>query len=199
MSLPIVQVVFFLFTLFSFSKSNIAIADTPKLIENCNRDNVKSVIDPDLCLKILKSQEKIVSSTNQIDLAVAVIESGISNGTNTRTYIENVLKKRNLDPNLKGVLQECNSSYVSAIGSLQSAQGEAEAGEYQTSSYDLLIASSDNIDQCRNAVASKKIKDATILLGNKVLTLFGSIGYNVVYDLYIRSPPTSNFGHDRVN
>ncbi|KAL8466878.1 hypothetical protein ACS0TY_035810 [Phlomoides rotata] len=196
MSFPIVQVVLILFTSLSFSKSDVVIADTPKLLEACNKNNVKSVIDPDLCLKILKSQEKIVSSTNQIDFSVAVIESGISNGTNMWTYIENVLKKRNLDPDLMGVVQECKSSYDSAIGSLQSAQGEVKAGEYQTSSYDLLIASTDNIDQCRNAVASKKINDATILLGNKVLAMFGSIGYNVVYDLYIRSPPTSNLGHE---
>ncbi|KAL8518086.1 hypothetical protein ACS0TY_009391 [Phlomoides rotata] len=212
MSSPIVQVVLFLFTLFSFSKSNIRVncflvqfrkenysktahqekqlipniitADTPNFIEICNDDNVKLDIDPDLCFKILKSQEKIVPSTNQIDFAIAVIESGISNGTDTRTYIENVLiKKRNLDPDLKFVLQECNSSYVSAIGSLRGGRGEVKVGDYQSASYDLLIASSNNIYRCKNAVALKNIKDATILLGNKVLRFFGITGYNVANDL----------------
>ncbi|KAL8511720.1 hypothetical protein ACS0TY_018230 [Phlomoides rotata] len=191
MSLPIVQVVFILFTFLSFSKPNLVISHTPNwLKETCNQDNVKYVVDPDLCLKILKSHKKIVSSTNQIDLLIAVIESGISNGTKTRTHVKNMLKRKKLDPNLKGALQECKSSYDSAIWSLNSALLEVKDGDYLTPSYDLLIASTDNIDRCANAAALEEIKDATILIGNKVLPMFGFIGFNVVNDLFDNQPPS---------
>ncbi|KAL8510858.1 hypothetical protein ACS0TY_017607 [Phlomoides rotata] len=200
MSFPIVQVALIFLTSFSFSIPNVVIAATPKwLNETCYKNNIKSIIDPDLCFKILESQKKIVLSRNEIELSVTVIESGISNGTNTQTYIESVLKKRILDPKLKGVFQECKSSYDSALVSLRSALLEVKVREYQTATYDLLIASTDNIDRCINVVASKKIKDATILIGNKILPMFGFIGYNVVEDLYIRSPQTINIGHDRIN
>ncbi|KAL8507211.1 hypothetical protein ACS0TY_017936 [Phlomoides rotata] len=187
MSFSIVQVVFILFTSLTFSKPNVIANTSNWLNEACNENNVKSVIDPNLCLKIVKSQDKIVASTNPIDKSVTIIESGISNGTNTRTYIENLMKKRYLDPNLKGVLRECKSSYGSAIWSLHSALLEVKDGDYLAPSYDLLIASTDNIDRCRNVVASRKIKDATILIGNKVLPMFGFIGFNIV--IHLRQDP----------
>ncbi|KAL8507210.1 hypothetical protein ACS0TY_017935 [Phlomoides rotata] len=101
-----------------------------------------------------------------------------------------MLKRKKLDPNLKGALQECKSSYDSAIWSLNSALLEVKDGDYLTPSYDLLIASTDNIDRCANAAALEEIKDATILIGNKVLPMFGFIGFNVVNDLFDNQPPS---------
>ncbi|KAL8529042.1 hypothetical protein ACS0TY_006489 [Phlomoides rotata] len=203
-SLAIVEVAFILFFTNSlpFSKLDLVIAHTPNLLkENCNNEFVQRVVDPSVCLKILESYKEIVSSKNKIDFLIAIIESGISNGTQTRSYMENKLKNSLLDPKLKVALQVCKSSYDLAILNFQSALVGVKARDYDIPSYNLLVASTDDINQCRNVVASNKIKDATLLIGNKVLPMFGFIGFNVANDLHVpfvpppKGQPTINLRH----
>ncbi|KAK6118772.1 hypothetical protein DH2020_047463 [Rehmannia glutinosa] len=133
------------------------------------------------CVQVLRSHPKIVSATNLFDLSIAIMETGISSATNTRAYIENLLKKSNVEPNSKGALKECKSSYDSIILSFKSALSEVKYDkEYQTATYDLLIGSTDDIQRCLDNVASGKIKDRNILSGNKVVPIFGLSAYRAV-------------------
>ncbi|KAL0326021.1 UNVERIFIED_CONTAM: hypothetical protein Sradi_5171400 [Sesamum radiatum] len=103
---------------------------------------------------------------------------GISNATNTRRYIEKLLRKSR---DMKGAVHECKLSYDSVLGSLNSALSEVrEIKEYETATYDLKIASTDNIERCADAVAKGKVEDETILSGNKVVPIFGMSAYNAV-------------------
>ncbi|KAL0438265.1 UNVERIFIED_CONTAM: hypothetical protein Slati_2309500 [Sesamum latifolium] len=106
------------------------------------------------------------------------MNAGISNATNTRKHIETLLRKSR---DVKGAVHECKLSYESVIGSLNSALSEVrDDKEYLTATYDLKIASTDNIERCAKAVASGKVKDETILSGNKVVPIFGMSAYNAV-------------------
>ncbi|KAL2232228.1 uncharacterized protein LOC105179312 [Sesamum indicum] len=140
-----------------------------------------SNFDSKLCIHILLSKHQIASATNLFDLSIGIMELGISNATNTRTYIDKLLKKLT---DVKGAVRECKLSYDSVIGSLKSALSEVrDDKEYLTATYDLLIASTDSIERCANAVVSGKVEDETILIGNKVVPIFGLSAYNAVDSL----------------
>lgn len=177
----ILMILFIYSIILLFSMSNViaisAASTSPSMIEEvCS--NTQRNFDPKLCIQILRSEQQIVSATNLFDLSIGIIKSGISNATNTRTYVEKMLNK---STNSKGALRECKLSYDSVIGSLNSALSEVrDDKEYQTATYDLLIASTDYIGQCADAVASEKVEDGTILSGNKVVPIFGLAAYNAV-------------------
>lgn len=84
------------------------------------------------------------------------------------------------DLNLKGALKECKSSYDWSIGSFKSALSEVRIKEYETASYDLLLAATDCIHNCEEAVASKRIKDGIIASGNKFARIFGLTAFEAV-------------------
>ncbi|KAK6118773.1 hypothetical protein DH2020_047464 [Rehmannia glutinosa] len=170
------------------SLSNIIIitnasATSSSLIEKaCSDPRIHS--DLKLCIRILQSYPKIVSVANLLDLSIAIMETGISNATNTLAYVENLLNKSNVGPNLKGALKECKSSYDAVIVSFKSALNEIRWDkDYRTATYDLQIGSIDDIQLCLDNVASGKIKDGNILSGNKVVPIFGLSAYQVVDSL----------------
>ncbi|KAL0360399.1 UNVERIFIED_CONTAM: hypothetical protein Sradi_3724400 [Sesamum radiatum] len=109
------------------------------------------------------------------------MNAGISNATNTRRHIETLLRKSR---DVKGPVHECKLSYDSVLGSLNSALSEVrDIKEYDAATYDLKIASTDNIQRCVDDVASGKVKDETILSGNKVVPIFGMSAFNAVNKL----------------
>lgn len=83
---------------------------------------------------------------------------------------------------MKGALKDCKKSYDWAIGSFNSALGEVKENEYEyeTASYDLLLAGTDCIRGCEEAVASKGIKDGIIVSGNKFVRIFGLTAFEAV-------------------
>ncbi|KAK4437580.1 hypothetical protein Salat_0092000 [Sesamum alatum] len=157
------------------------IASTPSSLIKEVCSNTGRNIDSKLCIQILQSEQQIATATNFFDLSIGIMESGISNATNTLRYVEKILSG---SADVKGVLEECKLSYDSVIGSFNSALSEVrDIKEYETATYDLLIASSDNIERCTGAVASGKVEDGTILSGNKVVPIFGLSAYNAVESL----------------
>ncbi|KAG8372815.1 hypothetical protein BUALT_Bualt12G0106300 [Buddleja alternifolia] len=109
------------------------------------------------------------------------MESGIPNATNARRYVQRRLNKPKIDSKLNGVLKECKLSYDSVIASFRSALSDVrDDKEYQTATYDLLLASTNYIKPCIDVVASKKIKDGTILIGNRIVPIFKLSAYEVV-------------------
>lgn len=151
------------------------------LNQACN--TTRKGINPKTCLEVLEPLPKVASAKNLFDLSIAIVESGISRSTDTRTHIEGLLKKAGMNANLKGAMQSCKSAYDGVIGSLKSALSEIKIKEYETATYDLLIASIDDVQVCENAVASKGIKDEIIIKGNKIVPIFGLSAYNVVDQL----------------
>ncbi|XP_073304690.1 uncharacterized protein [Primulina huaijiensis] len=113
-------------------------------------------------------------------MSIALIEAGISNATKTRSYVQKLLKRRGLKPDYKYVLQQCDSGYEHFGWSFASALGEVKEGEYDISTYDLQVGSTDNIDECRNAMSSKNVRDVAISRGNDFLFLIGEVGINTV-------------------
>ncbi|KAH6821049.1 hypothetical protein C2S53_006477 [Perilla frutescens var. hirtella] len=164
--------------LISFSTPIAATPSSTLIKKACS--STRGGLDLKSCTQLLESQSLVVSVTNLFDLSVGIIKSGISRSTNTLKYVESLLEKSGMDPNLKVALQECKSSYDSVIGSLHSALTEITDKDYETSTYDLLIAGTDNIEVCQNAMTSKGIKDEIILSGNKAIPIFAFSGYQIV-------------------
>lgn len=63
--------------------------------------------DSNLCLRILKSRPKIMSSTNQVSFALNIIESGIENATTIQTYINRRVSDTRISRDLKLALKVC--------------------------------------------------------------------------------------------
>lgn len=174
--------IFSIISFHSFSIPNvIATTSSSSLLqETCNKAS-----HVDFCLQLLQSYQKITSSTNLFDLSIAIMESGISNATNTHAYIKSKLKETNLTPDFMGALRVCDSSYSRAIDSMSSALGEvSKTKEYQTSNYDLSMSCNDAMEPCLKALAFKEIKDDIILSGNKAVEMFASSFDDVVDVLY---------------
>lgn len=136
-----------------------------------------------LCIQVLQSQPKVASAKTLFALSIQIIESGISRSTDTLSYMESLLKRSSTDPNLQVAVQDCKSAYDAVIVSLKSALGEVEIKEYQTATYDLLVASTDNIQVCERAMTSKQVKDEIISSGNKIVPIFGLSALGVVEKL----------------
>ncbi|CAI9778009.1 unnamed protein product [Fraxinus pennsylvanica] len=135
--------------------------------------------DYNLCIKVLKSNPKVASSPNLPTLAINIIKFGISNITNTHTHIKNSQERKNVGsahrPALKASLKACDESYELILISFQSALGEVKDDkEYETATYDLLLARTDDLDGCKKALASKKVEDSSISSGNKFVNLFST-------------------------
>ncbi|KAL1564939.1 hypothetical protein AAHA92_07217 [Salvia divinorum] len=134
---------------------------------------IKNNYNIDMCDKTLESEPGVASARNMYDLTVEIMKSSISRSNNTRHHIEVLQKKNSTNPEANAALNQCHSSYDYAIGSTRSALAEVEEGEYQTASYDLLLAATDALLNCQEVVASKVITDRIIVRGNKLARLFG--------------------------
>lgn len=171
------MIVFIPFILLLFSTPHAASSSTliNKICASTRKDfSVK------LCDQVLQSEPRVASATNLYDLSVGIIRSGISRSKRTRRHIKSLLKKNSTDPNMKGALQECKSSYDWVIGSLNSALAEVNQKVYDTATYDLLLSGTDCIRNCEEVVASKVIKDKIIVRGNKLVQVFGLSAYEAV-------------------
>lgn len=140
-------------------------------------------IDPKTCLEVLKPLPKVASAKNLLDLSIAIVETGILRSTDTLTHIESLLKKTGTSDNLKGAMKSCKEAYDGVVGSFKSARSEIEIKEYDTATYDVLIASTDDVQVCEKALASKGVKDEIISKGNKIVPIFGFSAFNVIDEL----------------
>ncbi|KAL1564937.1 hypothetical protein AAHA92_07215 [Salvia divinorum] len=163
-------IVFIPFILLLFSTSHAA-SSSPLIKKICHI--VRKDYDVEMCDKTLESEPRVASARNIYDLSIEVMKSGISRSKRTRRHIRSLLKKNSTNPKAKAALEQCKSSYDWAIGSTRSALAEVKEGEYQTATYDLLLAATDCIRDCQEVVTSKVIKDKIIVRGNKLAKIFG--------------------------
>ncbi|KAL3638943.1 hypothetical protein CASFOL_016850 [Castilleja foliolosa] len=166
-----------IFLLFLMSNIIVTSSTNPLIEKACSNPRLGSKTKS--CIKTLKSQPEIVSAKNFYDLSIAIMETGISNATNTRTYIESLLEK----PNASVALKDCKMSYDAVIASFKSALSEVrDDKEFDTATYDLLIGT-DDFQPCLDDVAAGKIKDPTIFNGNEVAITYGFAAYQAVDDI----------------
>ncbi|GFP86926.1 hypothetical protein PHJA_000836400 [Phtheirospermum japonicum] len=142
-----------------------------------------------ICIQILESHQQIISANNFYDLSIAIMQSGISSSTNTRTHVKNLLKEPTLGPNLKDALQDCKSAYNGIILAFNMALNEVRGKEYDGATYDLLIGSTDGFKRCLNDVAAGKIKDSMILSGNDVALIYAFSAYQAIDSITSKSQP----------
>ncbi|KAL2467938.1 uncharacterized protein Fot_51463 [Forsythia ovata] len=125
-----------------------------------------------------------------LPLATSIIESGISNATNTRAFIQKSIGDRSRDAPYNGSLEHCNDVYNSIIGSFQSALVEVkDYKEYNAATYDLLLLSTDYVNSCQNALDSQEMQNSTISAENKFVKTFGQAALKVVSRLDQNSAP----------
>ncbi|XP_075483836.1 uncharacterized protein LOC142523997 [Primulina tabacum] len=181
-AVSIAMITFLLSTLLLSSIPEVAICTSPSpLIKDVCGSTAKEVkLDPKICAETLVSEPRVVAASNLVSMSIALIEAGISNATKTRSYVQKMLKRRGLKPDYKYVLQQCDSGYEHFGWSFASALGEVKEGEYDTATYDIKVGYTDNIDECRNALSSKNVKDGAISRGNAFLFLIGEVGFNTV-------------------
>lgn len=156
--------------------SNAASFNSDLIKGACTSDGVTNpkTWDSNLCIQVLRSYPKISSSTNSKNLVINILEIGISNVTNTGAYIENTLKRVKTGSPLETALKACNQSYENIRLSFKSAFGEVKQDEdYETCSYDLLLARTDYLNECLQAFASEKVGDQSVSNGNQFVILFG--------------------------
>ncbi|KAH6759097.1 hypothetical protein C2S51_019332 [Perilla frutescens var. frutescens] len=147
----------------------------PPLIQKaCS--NSSRTIDTELCLRVLESIPKVATTKDLQSLAIAIIESGISNSTDTRTHIEAALKG-------SGAANECKYAYDQVVERLGEALHEVKIHEYLYPSYELLTASTDYVKLCDAALAKEKVEDEVISIGNKVVPIFGISACLIVEEL----------------
>ncbi|KAL7117691.1 hypothetical protein ACP275_03G089100 [Erythranthe tilingii] len=167
-------------------------ADNPFIDEACS--SRFEYFDRDICLRILRSDAQISSATNLRDFSIRIIQSAIANATSTHAYVLKAMRNSSMsgDHTTAKALQVCNHSYLAALVSLNSALNEiVQINEYMTASYDLLIASTDDVDHCRDAVKAAGVTDGVVLTGVRVLPIYGLSAYQIVdrLDAESRSPP----------
>ena len=158
------------FILLLFSTPHAA-SSSPLIKKICA--SVEKDYDVKMCYKTLEAEPRVASARNVYDLSVEIMKSGISRSKRTRRHIRSLLRKNSTNPKLKAALKQCKSSYDWAIGSLYSGLSEVKEGEYQTATYDLLLAATDCIRNCQQVVDSKVIRDKIIVRGNKLTKIFG--------------------------
>ncbi|KAL0363972.1 UNVERIFIED_CONTAM: hypothetical protein Sangu_0494800 [Sesamum angustifolium] len=120
----------------SFSIHDVVATTSPTSPRSSSSLMIKEVCScSNLCIQILEFEHCIVSVTNLFNLSIEIMNTGISNATNTRRYIEKLLRKCR---DVKGAVHECKLSYDSVLGSLNSALSEVrEIKECETATYDL--------------------------------------------------------------
>ncbi|XP_060206308.1 uncharacterized protein LOC132633988 [Lycium barbarum] len=150
-----------------------------------------------LCLRILKSSPKIMSSTDRVSFAVSIIEAGIENATNTQTYIKQRLNDpKTVDQGLKSALNECIDCFEAGISSFRSAKleinGTDDNKDYISADYDLSVLYG-QVYRCDDFLTKYKVKESVVSIGLKYVTYFSYPALNIVEDLESTSPPPLKF------
>ncbi|XP_073120969.1 uncharacterized protein [Henckelia pumila] len=166
--------------LFLSSVPKVAGCNSSLILDVCGSTRKEVNLDQRICVATLESEPGVVAAKDLVSVSIALLEAGISNATKTRSYVQKLLKQPGLKPDHKYVLQKCDRGYEHFGWSFGSALGEVKEKEYDTATYDIKIGYTDNIDECRNALSSKNVKDVAVSKGNEFIYVFGSVAFNTV-------------------
>ncbi|KAH6821057.1 hypothetical protein C2S53_006485 [Perilla frutescens var. hirtella] len=146
-------------------------------------------LDTELCLIILESIPKVVSAKDLDSLAIAIIEAGISNSTNTRAHIEATLNGK--------ALEDCKYAHDGIIDHFSWALVGVKNHVYELPSLALIQGGWDYVPICNKALAKQKVEeDEVISRGNKAVPIFGLSACGIVQeldDLHKVAPPPYDY------
>ncbi|KAH6821050.1 hypothetical protein C2S53_006478 [Perilla frutescens var. hirtella] len=164
---------------------NLALAQAPTsanpMLQLACSDSL--IINSHVCLGVLESIPKVASAKDLASLAIAIIESGISNSTDTRTHIEAAFNGSDAAAGVKSAFNDCKLAYDQVVDRFGDALTEVKIHEYAYPSYDLLTASTDYVKLCDAALASHNLHDEVISRGNNAVPIFGLSACSIVAQL----------------
>ena len=125
------------------------------------------------CIQALESDPKTPAAKDYMDLAEISLTLGISNATDTRSYVTDMYENSRTDPKKKPTLKACISAYDGAVVSFKSAFGELKE-DVLTANYDAKVAG-DGAVSCEDQLVSGGVKDSSISKRNQFTLYFSNI------------------------
>ncbi|RYQ93063.1 hypothetical protein Ahy_B09g099324 [Arachis hypogaea] len=123
------------------------------------------------CMDIMRSNPKMLSAKNIVQLSQAILELGISKGKEGQKFLKELAKKSK-----SPALEQCAGfDYDGVVGSFKSALGEIKE-DPMTANYDAKVAS-DGPDTCDRGLESEKIVNPAITELNKEIRLLSGIAF----------------------
>lgn len=124
------------------------------------------------CVKALESDSRTPSASSLKSLAKIALGLAVSNATEGKSYIDNLLTKSRTAP-----VEKCSSWYEAVVASFRSALNELDE-DALTANYDAKIAG-DYASSCENELSSGGVKVPEISIRNNYVQLYSSIGFVV--------------------
>ncbi|KAJ9146099.1 hypothetical protein P3X46_028409 [Hevea brasiliensis] len=118
------------------------------------------------------------ATANLTTLAHISIQLGISNATDTQTYIENMLKS---NPGLQKPLKSCLSWYEAIIASFKSALIELEE-DVPSANYDVKMVG-DYVQGCEDELARDKVQIPSVTTRDNYAKLYSNIAFVITEHL----------------
>ncbi|KAL1308844.1 hypothetical protein AAHE18_17G134200 [Arachis hypogaea] len=123
------------------------------------------------CMDIMKSNPKMLSAKNIVQLSQAILELGMNKGKEGQKFLTELAKKSK-----SLALQQCTGfDYDSIVGSFKSALGEIKE-DPMTANYDAKVTS-DGPDTCNKGMANEKIVNPAITELSKEIRLLSGIAF----------------------
>ncbi|CAL0323101.1 unnamed protein product [Lupinus luteus] len=123
------------------------------------------------CLQLLKSDPRIPSAKNYVDLTHYILDFAIKKGTKGQKYLLNLMKT---NPS-QAIYQCATIDYNDSISSFKTAKVDLTQDPL-TASYDAKIAS-DGPTKCGEAIKAAKMNNPTVFDLNKTVLLLSEIAY----------------------
>ncbi|KAE9599476.1 putative pectinesterase inhibitor domain-containing protein [Lupinus albus] len=158
----------FLFTLFMiliFSHSLIP-ASCQSLFESICKETLEN---EGACIQLMKSDPRIPSATNYVDLTNYILDMAIKKATEGQNYLLDLMKT---NPS-KAIHQCATIDYNGSISSFKTAKVDLTQ-DPPTASYDAKIAG-DGPANCAEAIKAENINNPTIFDINKTMLLLSDI------------------------
>ncbi|XP_015169696.1 uncharacterized protein [Solanum tuberosum] len=165
---------FCFFLLLSPLYSNAAVAPLPKPNNNNNALVEKActyIPDKPFCLNYLKSNPKVISKSNPLEFALAIIQSGADDAKNIHAYLSKPKGKQS--PQAIQAYKDCKTNWENLASGLERSVKfikEEQGYGYDTTDYDLKV-NLDKANWCGNALESARIQDPVIAQGVKKVSL----------------------------
>jgi pectinesterase inhibitor-like protein len=128
------------------------------------------------CVEALESDSRTPSASNLKDLAKIALGLALSNATESKSYIDGLLKKQRTAP-----VEKCSFWYEAVVGSFRSSLNELEE-DALTANYDAKIAG-DYAISCENELSTGQVRVRAISTRNNYVLLYSSIGFVITNQL----------------
>ena len=123
------------------------------------------------CLQVLRSDPKISSAKNYLQLSQYILELALQKGIQGQNFLKEIAKT-----NKSPAIQQCAGfDYDGVVGSFSSALGELKE-DPETANYDAKVAG-DGPETCERGLADEHIVNPSISSLNKNIKLLSTIAF----------------------